>query len=293
MQKPNVLWVGTGVMGAAMATHLLAAGYRLTLHNRTRAKAEALIAAGAGWSDTPGAAAATAEVVALMVGYPHDVEELALHPHGILNHMRPGTLFIDFTTSSPRLAARLAQAAEARGISALDAPVSGGDIGAREARLSIMVGGTTSAYKQALPLLRCLGKTIVHHGPAGAGQHVKMVNQILIAANMLGVCEGLLYAESAGLDPQKTLDSVGGGAAASWSLQNLYPRMTRGDFQPGFYVEHFIKDLGIALSEANAMQLALPGLALARQLYEAVRAGGGARLGTQALLLTLKRLNAR
>lgn len=287
----QITWIGTGVMGSAMAGHLLAAGHELTLYSRSKSKAAGLLQRGARWAASPRAAAAAAEIVCVMVGFPEDVEAVVLGPEGALQAMRPGTLFVDFTTSTPSLAIRIVDAAAKRGVLALDAPVSGGDIGAREARLSIMVGGTQEAFVKALPVLNCLGKTVVHQGPAGCGQHTKMVNQIIIASNMMGVCEGLLYARQAGLDPEKVLASVGGGAAASWSLANLYPRILAGNYQPGFYVEHFIKDLQIALDEAARMNLKLPGLALARQLYEAVRAGGGARLGTQALILALERLN--
>lgn len=294
----HIAWIGTGVMGRAMAGHLLQAGHALTVFTRTREKADDLLRRGARWAASPVEAAREADAVCTMVGYPRDVAEVVLGEGGAaggaggaLAVMRTGALLIDFTTSSPSLAARMAEAAATRGVRALDAPVSGGDIGAREARLSIMVGGTAEAFAAARPLFACLGKTIVHQGAAGMGQHAKLVNQILIASTMMGVCEGLLYARQAGLDPQTVLASVSVGAAASWSLTNLYPRMMRGDFQPGFYVAHFIKDLQIALEEAARLHLALPGLALARQLYEAVHACGGARLGTQALLLALERLN--
>ncbi|MCX6992811.1 MAG: NAD(P)-dependent oxidoreductase [Kiritimatiellaeota bacterium] len=287
----QIAWIGTGVMGSAMADHLLTAGHELTLYSRTQSKAAKLLQCGAHWAASPRAAAAAADSVGIMVGFPEDVETVVLGTEGALQAMHPGTLLVDFTTSRPSLAIRIANAAAERGVLALDAPVSGGDIGAREARLSIMVGGTKDAFEKALPMLNCLGKTVVHQGPAGSGQHAKMVNQIMIAANMMGVCEGLLYARQAGLDPAKVLASIGGGAAASWSLTNLYPRILAGNYQPGFYVEHFIKDLQIALEEATRLNLKLPGLALAHQLYEAVRAGGGARLGTQALILALARLN--
>ncbi|MDD5676518.1 MAG: NAD(P)-dependent oxidoreductase [Kiritimatiellae bacterium] len=287
----QIAWIGTGVMGSAMAGHLLTAGHELALFSRTKSKADGLLRRGARWAVSPRAAAADAEIVCVMAGYPEDVEAVVLGPEGALQAMHSGALLVDFTTSRPSLAVRIADAAASRGILALDAPVSGGDIGAREARLSIMAGGTKEAFEKAFPLLNRLGKTVMHQGGAGCGQHAKMVNQIMIAANMMGICEGLLYARRAGLDPQKVLASVGGGAAASWSLANLYPRILAGDYQPGFYVEHFIKDLQIALDEAARMGLKLPGLALARQLYEAVRSGGGARLGTQALILALERLN--
>lgn len=287
----HIAWIGTGVMGSAMAGHLLAAGHKLTLYSRTKSKADSLLRRGAQWAMSPCAAADAADSVCVMVGFPEDVEAVILGSEGALQAMRSGTLLVDFTTSRPSLAIRIADAATARGIQALDAPVSGGDVGARAARLSIMVGGAQAAFEKALPLLDCLGKTVMYQGAAGCGQHTKLVNQIMIAANMVGICEGLLYARQAGLDPGKVLASVGGGAAASWSLANLYPRILAGDYQPGFYVEHFIKDLQIALDEATRMNLKLPGLALARQLYETVRSAGGARLGTQALILALERVN--
>lgn len=287
----KIAWIGTGVMGNAMAGHVLAAGHELVVFTRTRSKAEALLQHGARWADSPRAAARGTEAVCSMVGYPADVEAVLLGPDGALQEMRSGSLLIDFTTSRPSLARTIARAAAERGVMALDAPVSGGDVGAREARLSIMVGGEKAAFDRALPLLRCLGKTIVHHGPAGQGQHAKMVNQILIAAMMVGVCEGLLYARRAGLNPETVLASVEHGAAASWSLSHLYPRILKGDYRPGFYVEHFIKDLEIALEEAARMNLDLPGLALARRLYQRVKEAGGARLGTQALILALERMN--
>lgn len=278
-------------MGAAMAGHLLNAGHALIVHSRSKIKAQALIDRSAAWADSPAQAANGTDIVISMVGYPHDVEEIHLGECGTLSADRPPRLIIDMTTSRPSLAAHIAQVAGGRDVASLDAPVSGGDIGARNATLSIMVGGDTAAFERAFPILSLLGKNIVHHGPAGAGQHAKMVNQILIASNMMGVCEGLLYAMKAGLDPMKVIESVGSGAAGSWSINHLGPRMMRRDFSPGFYVEHFIKDLEIALGEAARMNLALPGLALARQLYEAVKSQGHGRLGTQALLLTLETLN--
>ena len=287
----NIAWIGTGVMGSAMAGHLLTAGHALTVFSRTKSKAETLLQNGARWAKSPQEAASGADVVCTMVGYPADVEAVILGPQGALQVMSRGSLLVDFTTSRPSLAVEISRAAAARGIMALDAPVSGGDIGAREARLSIMVGGDKETFDRALPLLRLLGKTIVHQGPAGQGQHTKIVNQILIAANMVGVCEGLLYARRAGLDPQTVLASVGGGAAASWSLANLWPRILKGDYQPGFYVEHFIKDMQIALEEAERMGLDLPGLKLVRRLYAVVKENGGGRLGTQALILALESMN--
>jgi 3-hydroxyisobutyrate dehydrogenase len=284
-------WVGTGVMGEAMAGHLLSAGHALIVHTRTRSRAQPLLDRGASWADSPAAAAGGAAAVFSMVGDPTDVEAVHLGPGGTLSASPPPRLIVDMTTSQPALAARIAAAGSPRGILCVDAPVSGGDIGARHATLSIMAGGEPAAIAAAMPLLQRLGRQIVHHGAPGAGQHAKMVNQILIATNMVGVCEGLLYARKAGLDPLKVIESVGAGAAGSWSINNLGPRMVRGDFAPGFLVEHFIKDLEIALEECGRLRLALPGLALARQLYEAVRAQGHGRSGTQTLLLALERLN--
>lgn len=278
-------WIGTGVMGRSMAGHLLTAGYRVRVHSRTRERAAALVDAGAEWCPSPREAADGAFAVCSMVGFPRDVEDVHLGPEGTLAAPRPPRLLIDFTTSSPRLAARLAEEAASRGVEALDAPVSGGDVGARQATLSIMVGGAERTFAVARPLLELLGRTIVLQGGPGRGQHAKMVNQILIAGTMLGMCEGLRYAEAAGLEPERVLASVGGGAAGSWSIANLAPRILRGDYGPGFFIEHFLKDLGIALDEATAMGLELPGLDLARRLYEQAANTGLARHGTQALYL--------
>lgn len=289
----DIGWIGTGVMGATMAGHLLRAGHRLTVFNRTKAKAQELMDGGATWAETPSAVAKTSKIVFTMVGYPTDVEEVYLGEKGIFSGIRSGGIAIDFTTSSPSLAKRLAEIGAENGVSVLDAPVSGGDIGAKNATLSIMVGGDQDAFDQVQPLFERIGKTIILHGPVGSGQHTKMVNQILIAGTMVSLAEGLLYARSAGLDPHRVLLSVGGGAAASWSLQNLLPRILNRDLEPGFYVEHFIKDMRIALAEAEEMNLSLPGLALAKQLYHAVQACGGARKGTQALILALESLNER
>jgi len=280
-------------MGAAMAGHLLDHGYSLTVHNRTRKKAEPLIARGACWASTPAEAAAGAEMVISIVGFPHDVEATHLGGHGTLTADPLPSVIIDMTTSNPSLAVRLAEAAGEKGISFIDAPVSGGDVGAKNATLSIMVGGDKQSVSYVQPILQCMGNNIVHQGGPGTGQHTKMVNQILIASNMVGVCEGLIYADRAGLDPMRVIESVSKGAAGSWSIDNLGPRMIQRDFSPGFFVEHFIKDLQIALDEAARMNLALPGLALARQLYQAVSALGHHRSGTQALLLALEQLNGK
>jgi len=266
-----------------MAGHLMDAGYSVALHNRTRHKAAPLLERGATWCETVATLAACSDIVITIVGYPSDVEKVYLGSDGIIAHARPGTLLIDMTTSSPVLARRIAEAAAQAGCAALDAPVSGGDIGAREARLSIMVGGERAAFDRALPLFERMGRNIVLQGPAGFGQHCKMSNQIAIAAGMLGVCEALAYARGAGLDPATVLQSIGGGAAGSWSLSNLAPRMLKGDFDPGFYVKHFIKDMRIAQESAREMGLRAPGLDTALRLYEELAAAGHAEAGTQAL----------
>ena len=280
-------FIGTGVMGLSMAKHLLEAGYSLRVMTRTPSRAEPLRALGATMVATPREAADGADAVCSMVGFPRDVEEVHLGPSGSLTATRLPRLLIDFTTSQPALAERLAAEAQAKGVAAIDAPVSGGDIGARQATLSIMVGGRSEAFAMAEPILQRLGKTIVLQGGPGAGQHTKMVNQILIAGTMLGVVEGLLYAAKAGLDPERVLASVGGGAAGSWTVNNLAPRVLRGDFRPGFFVEHFLKDLSIAIEEAERRGLDLPGLALAKRLYGLVVEDGYGRRGTQALYLAL------
>jgi 3-hydroxyisobutyrate dehydrogenase len=291
--QTRVGFIGTGVMGQSMCRNIMNAGYAVTVSTRTKAKARPLLDAGAGWADTPKAVAERSDAVFAIVGFPADVREVFLGPQGALAGARAGGVLVDMTTSDPSLAQEIAEAAKAKGVGALDAPVSGGDVGAKNAALSIMVGGDAAALEAVRPLLECMGKTIVLQGPAGAGQHTKMVNQILIADNMVGVCEALLYAYRAGLDPRTVLQSVGGGAAASWSLNNLGPRIIDRNFEPGFYVEHFIKDMGIALDEARRMKLALPGLGLAAQLYNAVQAQGYGRKGTQALMLALEQLSSK
>jgi 3-hydroxyisobutyrate dehydrogenase len=289
--KTRVGWVGTGVMGRWMCQHLINKGYSATVCNRSKDKAAPLLEAGAAWADSPKAVAERSDVVFAIVGFPRDVREVFLGAAGALAGSKAGNVLVDMTTSEPSLAREIYEAAKARGVASVDAPVSGGDVGARNATLSIMVGGDAEAVEAVRPLLECMGKTIVHQGPAGAGQHTKMVNQVLIASGMIGVCEALLYGYKAGLDLKTVLQSVGGGAAASWSLNNLGPRIIDRNFEPGFFVEHFIKDMGIALKEAEAMHLCLPGLALAKQLYEAVRAQGYGRKGTHALMLALEQLS--
>ena len=291
-EKTRIGWIGTGVMGSSMCGHLIAAGYRASVYNRSTEKARPLVEKGAKLLDSPRAVAQASDVVFTIVGYPKDVREVTLGENGILAGARAGAVLVDMTTSEPALAVEIDQAARAKGVQSVDAPVSGGDVGAKEARLSIMVGGEKPVFDALLPLFEKMGKTIVYQGPAGAGQHTKMVNQILIASNMIGVCEALLYAYKAGLDLNVVLQSVSSGAAGSWSLSNLAPRAIAGNFEPGFFVEHFLKDMGIALAEARRMKLCLPGLALAEQLYRAVEAQGYARKGTHALLLALARISA-
>lgn len=276
-------FIGTGVMGRSMAAHLLQAGHRLRVFTRTPAKAAELIAKGAKWCRTAGEAAREADFVITMVGYPSDVEEVYFAPSGILENARGGAVLIDMTTSSARLAERIAHAAEARGCRALDAPVSGGDVGAREARLAIMVGGEETAFEQAKPVLALLGKNVVRQGGPGAGQYCKMANQIAVAVGMLAWAEALALGAAAGLDPAVMLTSISGGAAGSWAMTNLAPRALAGNFAPGFYVKHMLKDIGIALACAAELGVDTPGLATAKAAYDRVVAAGGADCGTQAI----------
>ncbi len=280
-------WIGTGVMGSSMVGHLLAAGFSATVYNRSKAKAEPLLAKGAKWADTPKALAEQSDVIFSIVGFPADVREVLIGTSGALAGAKPGSILVDMTTSDPSLAIEIANAAKAKGVHSVDAPVSGGDIGAKNAALSIMIGGDKEVVDALHPAFSAMGKTIVHQGATGAGQHTKMVNQILIATGMIGVCEALLYGYKAGLDLPTVLQSVGSGAAGSWSLNNLGPRIMNNNFDPGFFVEHFIKDMGIALAESKKMGLSLPGLALAEQLYLSVKAKGWGRNGTHALMLAL------
>jgi 3-hydroxyisobutyrate dehydrogenase len=281
--KQRIGFIGLGNMGRYMAGHLLAAGHPLFVYNRSRDKADELLARGAQWCATPGDVAANADVVITMVGYPHDVEQVYLGEGGIVARANKA-LLIDMTTSSPELAERIAAAAAKVGCRSLDAPVSGGDIGARDAKLSIMVGGAQAAFDEALPILQLMGTNVVLQGGPGAGQHTKMCNQIVIASTIMGVSEGLAYAKKSGLDPATVLKSIGGGAASGFQLTVMGGKMIAGDFAPGFYIEHFIKDLGIALAEAERMKLELPGLALARKLFQGLAEQGMARLGTQSLI---------
>jgi 3-hydroxyisobutyrate dehydrogenase len=284
MSSHSIAFIGTGVMGRSMAGHLLKAGHTLHVFNRTKAKARVLLDAGAHWHDSAGSAAAQADFVFTIVGFPADVEETYFGAGGVIASAKRGAVLVDMTTSSPLLARRIAEAAMAKGLAALDAPVSGGDVGAREARLVIMVGGDAAAFARTKPLFELMGKNITLHGGPGAGQHCKMANQISIASIMMSWCEALTYAQKAGLDPARVIESIGGGAAASWSLNNLAPRALQGDFAPGFYVKHFLKDMRIALESADAMKLDLPGLKQSKKLYDEVAARGWSEDGTQALL---------
>ncbi|MGW8257942.1 MAG: NAD(P)-dependent oxidoreductase [Thermoguttaceae bacterium] len=285
--KTRIGWIGTGVMGASMCGHLLRAGFSATVFNRTKAKAEGLLAAGATWADSPKQVAESTDVVFTIVGYPNDVREVILDENGVLSGCKPGKIIVDMTTSRPSLAVEIAEEAAKIGVQSVDAPVSGGDLGAREAKLSIFIGGENDTVEALTPCWQAMGKTFVHHGGPGAGQHAKLANQILITGNMIGVCEGLLYAYKAGLDLEKFLQSTASGAAGSWSLTNLAPRIINNNFAPGFFVEHFIKDMGVALDECRRMELCLPGLALVHQLYVSLKANGHGRDGTQALHLAL------
>jgi 3-hydroxyisobutyrate dehydrogenase len=287
---PQLAWIGTGVMGASMCGHLLNAGHRVTVYSRTREKAQPLVDRGATWADSPAAAAATADVIFTMVGMPDDVREVYLGEAGIIPAARRGSLAVDMTSTSPTLAQEIFRAGQARGVDTVDAPVSGGDVGARNATLSIMVGGEKAAIDRAMPYFQALGKTIVHQGSAGSGQHAKLCNQIVVAGTMIGVCESLVYAKRAGLDAETVLQSIRGGAAGCWTLENLAPRILKGNFDPGFMVDHFVKDMGIALDEARRMNLKLEGLEVVRRLYQKTQAMGHGRKGTHALFLALDQM---
>lgn len=284
---PKLGFIGTGVMGQSMAGHLLKAGYPLSVHSRTRSKAETLLRLGANWAADPMKLAADCHVILSIVGYPEEVRSIYLGNKGVLSSMKPGGVMIDMTTSSPELARELAERAGEKEIFSFDAPVSGGDVGACEASLSIMVGGDKSVFDRIRPILLVMGKTVVYQGGPGTGQHSKLANQIIIAGTMIGVVEGLIYAKRAGLDLAATLSTLSQGAAGSWSLNNLAPRILKGDYEPGFAVEHFLKDMKLALEECRRMNLHLPGLELVESLYISLRKRGLGRKGTQSLILAL------
>lgn len=290
MKDKKIGWIGTGIMGNPMAKHLVNAGYKLNVYNRTKQKTEELIGMGAAWCDTPADIAANSEVIITMIGFPKDVEECYFGDQGIFRQIKKETILIDMTTTKPSLAVRISEEAEKAGAEFIDAPVSGGQVGAINASLSIMIGGKKEVVDSALPLFQVIGKNMVYQGKAGAGQHTKMCNQITIAGTMIGVCEGLIYGVKAGLDLNTMLESIAKGAAACWTLDVLAPKVVKGDFAPGFFVDHFVKDLTIALEEAEAMKLSLPGLALVKQLYVSIQAMGKGSSGTQVLYLALKRL---
>ena len=280
---PSIGFIGLGVMGSSMAGHILKSGYPLTVFNRTRSKADHLIDAGAVWANSPAEIAKKSDIIFTIIGDPSDVKRVYLEDDGLVQSAHSGTMLVDMTTSSPKLAQQISEVAATKDISVLDAPVSGGDRGAREATLSIMIGGNEAAYGRILPILKVMGKNIVYQGPAGSGQHTKMANQIAVAAGMFGITESLAYAKKSGLDPEKVLQSISSGAAGSWSLSNLAPRILNGDFAPGFFVKHFIKDMRIALESAESMELSLPCLEMAKASYDRLAALGHENLGTQAL----------
>ncbi|MER1955808.1 MAG: NAD(P)-dependent oxidoreductase [Solibacillus sp.] len=284
MESKKIGFIGTGVMGASIVKHLLTAGHEVTVYTRTKSKAEALVEKGAKWADTPAAATKGQQVVFTMVGYPKDVEEVYSGANGIFSAAQPGTIVVDMTTSEPTLAKKLFNQASERGIHSLDAPVSGGDIGAQNGTLSLMIGGDKAVFEQMQPIFEVFGQNIVYQGVAGSGQHTKMCNQIAIASGMIGVCEAIAYGLNAGLTMEDVLRSITAGAAGSWSLTNLAPRMLKEDLDPGFYIKHIIKDMKIALDEAERMELQLPGLSLAKSMYDQLLEEGYGDNGTQALI---------
>ena len=284
MQKLKIGFIGIGVMGKSMADNLLKAGYEVMVYTRTKQKAESLLAKGAKWFDGAKALAQNVDIIISMVGYPQDVAEIYLGENGVIKNLKPQSIIIDMTTSSPKLAQEIYQEAQKYEIKSLDAPVSGGDVGAKNGTLAIMVGGDKEVYEEVLPIFEAMGKTICYFGKAGSGQYAKMSNQIAIASNMMGVCEAVAYAKKCGLNPQDLLDVISTGAAGSWSLSNLAPSMLKGDFAPGFFIKHFIKDMKIAIESADEMNLDLPGLKLAKSLYEKLAKEGYENNGTQALL---------
>jgi len=284
-------WIGTGIMGAPMAMHLVDAGYKVSVYSRTRSKSNKLIAKGCDWHDTPAAIAENCEVIFTIVGYPRDVEEVYFGDEGIMKTLKKDAVVIDMTTTLPGLAVRIDNAARDIGARAVDAPVSGGEIGAINGALSVMIGGDEEVVTKVMPIMDVFSKNMVYQGKAGSGQHTKMCNQITVAGTIIGVCESLIYGHKAGLDLETVLSSISKGAAACWTLDVLAPKIVHGDFEPGFMVEHFIKDLGIALEEAELMNLSLPGIALVKQLYLSVMAMGKGTKGTQALYLALEKMS--
>ena len=292
-EKLRIGWIGTGVMGSSMAGHLLAAGWPLTVYSRTKAKADSLLAQGAQWAESPLAVAAASDIVFSIVGFPKDVEEVMLGENGALHGLTKGGIVCDMTTSSPALAQRIAEAAAAQGCAALDAPVTGGDVGAREARLSIFVGGDKAAFERVEPCFSKMGQRLMHCGPAGSGQKAKLANQVAVAGVMFSVCESLLFAQEAGLDVAQWLELVVPGAAGSTAMGTPGRRLLKTDYAPGFFIDHFIKDLGLCLEECRRMRLVLPGVTLAEEFYRMMQAQGHGRLGTQALIQCLATLSGK
>jgi 3-hydroxyisobutyrate dehydrogenase len=291
MESKNIGWIGTGVMGKSMCLHLINSGNTAYIYNRTKQKAAELLEKGAFWCDSPEEVAEKSEIIFSIVGFPEDVEKIILDEKGVLKSAKQGSVIVDMTTSSPILAKKIYEICKNKGIYSLDAPVSGGDIGAREGKLAIMVGGDRDVYDKALPFFKIMGENIAYMGKAGAGQHTKMSNQILIAGTMIGVVESLLYAYKTGMNLDSVIDVIGKGAASSWSINNLGKRIAKGDFDPGFFIKHFIKDMGIALDEAKRINLALPGLSLAHQFYIAATSLGYENLGTQGLYKVFQKMN--
>jgi len=291
MKDKVIGWIGTGLMGHPMVGHLLKAGYKVNVHSRTKSKADDLISQGCTWYDTPAALAANSDVVVTIIGFPKDVEECYFGSAGIFAGLKTGAILIDMTTTKPSLAVRISEQADRVGADFIDAPVSGGQLGAINGNLSIMIGGKKEVVDRVAPIFDTFGKNMVYQGKAGAGQHAKMCNQIIIAGTLIGVCEALIYGLKAGLDLNKMLESVSKGAAGCWSLDVLAPKIVKKDLSPGFSVDNFVKDLRIALEEADSMQLSLPGLALVKQLYISVQAMGGGAYGNQTLYLALEKLS--
>jgi 3-hydroxyisobutyrate dehydrogenase len=285
--QTRIGWIGTGVMGSSMCGHILDAGYPVTVFTRTRSKAESLIARGARWADTPRDVAADSDIVFSIVGYPRDVREVLIGDRGALRDCRPGCVIVDMATSPPVLSQEIADMALKQGVASIDAPVTGGDVGARNGTLSIMIGGAADTVAALEPMWKLMGSKWIHHGGPGAGQHAKIVNQVLVCAHMIGLCEAFVYAQRSGLELEKVFESVASGAAGSWALSNLGPRMIQGNFAPGFFAEHLLKDIGIALEESRRMNLKMPGLELAERLYKEHVALGHAKDGTHSLILTV------
>lgn len=277
-------FIGVGVMGKSMVRNLMKNGFEVSIYARTKAKVTDVLAEGALWCDSIAQCAQGKDAVITIVGYPKDVEEVYFGQGGILENASAGCVLIDMTTTSPQLSVKIEQAAKEKGLKALDAPVSGGDVGAKNGTLSIMVGGEKETYTQCLPIFQAMGTNIIYEGKAGAGQHTKMANQIALGGAIAGVCEALTYAKKVGLDLQTMLDSISKGAAGSWQMSNTAPRMLKGDFDPGFFVKHYIKDMNIALEEAAHVDLTMPVLNEVHDMYQALDDQGMGDLGTQALI---------